>query len=221
MTPLCCHCAGPPQPGGPCVRSGSQGHQKGRGVISPPALPCYSAVPGHTVALSQPCCARQETLLDSCQASLHPTACTPQPAPHCDGGMAAGTSVCARHPALPGHPSRDTHHGTPTVPASSPRLCPSGTSQCDPTASVQASRHGHASLGMITRPWARPRVPGAATNTTLAMEEGLDPCSALAPQACPPQRGLCLGSSPVTASGPAWCRGSCAGGAVPEGLCRA
>lgn len=51
------------------MESGSKGHQRGCGVISPRALPRYSAVTGHSVAPSQSHCAvpDEETVRDGCQ----------------------------------------------------------------------------------------------------------------------------------------------------------
>lgn len=145
-------------PHGPAALGGPEGHQRGRGVIAPPALPRYSAVTGHAVAPSQPGCTvpDEDTARDGCQ---------PQPALHRGGDWLRGAHPCAEHPALPGHPRGhlpwDIRHGASVRPHSNsvpPWLCPNGTLQCEP---LRPCRHpGHTSLGMTMHPWALSRVPG-------------------------------------------------------------
>lgn len=78
---------------------------------------------------------------------------------------------------------QDTRHGTPVVPAGDRCVHPTAARpSVSPRVSALASRHCHASPGTATHPWARPRIPGAATNTALAMEEGTRASPSSAPE---------------------------------------
>lgn len=204
VTPLCCHRAVPPEPEGPCVHGSPKGHPKGHGVISPPALPCYSAVPGQAVALSQPCCARQGDSTGQVPA---------QPAPHSLHPPAMGgwlQNPRARHPAVPGHPPRDTHHGTPIT---GHALCQPAAHASAPVGShslcagIQARPrfpgHGHTALGMATCPQGCTKHdPGRGRGSRALPSPGTPGTSPL------PRRGPCLGPSPVPTPRPACARGA-------------
>lgn len=78
---------------------------------------------------------------------------------------------------------QDTRHGTPVVPAGDRCVHPTAARpSVSPRVSALASRHCHASPGTATHPWARPRIPGAATNTALATEEGTRASPSSAPE---------------------------------------
>lgn len=94
----------PPPPGWPPTAGSSGGQGRGCRVILPPSLPHYSAITGHTVALSQTHCAvpDKETLQDGCQGcstvvgGCHAplgTATHPWAQPHVP--RAAGPCLCA------------------------------------------------------------------------------------------------------------------------------
>lgn len=141
----------PPQPEGP---GSSEGHQRGCGIISPLALPRYSAVTGHAVAPSQPRCAVPDEELRGTAASdnLRSTAAAGSPPPP-RASRSAGTPIM-------GHPSCQLVTGV--LPTALPRW------HIPLRARGSLCRHP----GTATHPWARPRIPGAATNTALATEEG-------------------------------------------------
>lgn len=154
--PHWCDYTVPPQPEGPGMRSGSEGHRRGCSITSPLALPCYSAVTGHAVAPSQPRCTMpdEETVQDGCQR---------QPTLH-RGGKQGALAVRSPPPCRASCSAGTPRHGTPVMPAGDqcvpPWLCPGGTSQCEPAglcAGIQTwpriPGHDHASLGTAMRPW--------------------------------------------------------------------
>lgn len=207
VTPLCCHCAGPPQPGGPCMQSGSQGHQKGH-LASGPALLLSSSRthsgPEPALLCQTGDCAGQ---LPGQPAphSLHPTTCTPlRWGEGCRDPCLCQASCSARTPVT-GHPSRDTRCASqqPTalpqwhVPVGSHSLC----------AGIQAwpriPGHDHTSLGMATCSWGcNKHDPGHGTGSGPLLSPGI-------PGMSPPEGSL-LGLQPSH---------RIRAGMVPGGLC--
>lgn len=145
VIPRWCDRTLPPRPEGP---GSAEGHQRGCSIISPLALPRYSAVTGHAVAPSQPRCAvpDEEPRGTAASDNLRSTAAAGSPPPP-RASRSAGTPIM-------GHPSRQLVTGVlPTaLPWRHIPLRAMGLS-----AGIQARPcipgHGHTSLGMATRPW--------------------------------------------------------------------